>query len=364
MRVAIIGAGVVGLAVADALSQRGHVVWVLEKNAQIGEETSSRNSEVVHAGLYYPPDSLKARLCVEGRARLLAFCVREGVAHRTCGKLLVAAETVEMAALDALDGRARANGAEPLVSLSGAEIHRRWPELRAVAGLLSPGTAIIDSHGLMARLRQRAEAAGTHVLLRHRVQAVTRTADWNLTVAQPNGEDTGLQVDKVVNAAGLWADAVATLPGHDPLLPKQVLVKGSYFRVSGPPPADVLVYPVPSPALVGLGTHLTLDLNGNARLGPDVEPARDRHDYTVDVARLQQFLDAARRFWPNLTADRLHPAYAGIRPKLVGDGVQDFLIREGSLHGRPGWVDLLGIESPGLTASLAIGAEIAREFGR
>ena len=359
-RVAVIGAGVVGLAVAHALATRGNEVWLFEKHARVGAETSSRNSEVLHAGLYYPPGSLKARLCVEGRERLVAFCQREGVAWRNTGKLIVATADDERAELDALASRAAENGAVPLQPWTGPEIRRRWPALHAAAGLFSPATGIIDAHGLMTRLRLRGEQRGVRLLLRHEVTAAEqRSAGWRLTVQQPDKAVTTLDADAVVNAAGLWADAVAELPGVDHTLPRQRFVKGCYFQVQGAPPADTLVYPVPSPSLAGLGTHLTLDLAGQARLGPDVAPAADRLDYAVDAARVDAFLLAAQRFWPALTRDRLVPGYAGIRPKLDAAQPADFLVREGSDHGRPGWVDLLGIESPGLTASLALGAHVA-----
>ena len=360
MQVAVLGAGVVGLAVAEVLSRAGHAVTILEKNARIGEETSSRNSEVIHAGIYYPAGSLKARLCVDGRARLLAFCDQHRVPWQATGKLIVATADDELPGLDAILAKAATNGTEPLLPLDAAEIHARYPNVRAIAALWSTGTGIIDSHALMAKLAQLAQQRGADLLLRHRVEAATRiAAGWRLTVVQPDQTWVDLHADAVVNAAGLWADDVARLVVDAPDLPKHTFLKGNYFDIVGPSPAPTLVYPVPSPSLSGLGTHLTVDLAGRGRLGPDVEPAQDRHDYTVDPMRLESFLAAAQRFLPGLTADRLRPAYAGVRPKLATDRVADFWIAEETGRGAPGWVNLLGIESPGLTASLAIAAHVA-----
>lgn len=359
MHVAIIGAGVVGLAVAEALSRAGHTVWVLEKNERVGEETSARNSEVIHAGIYYPAGSLKAALCVEGRARLVDFCQRHDVPWRATGKLIVATADDELPALSAIQDKAVRNGTEPLLPVDAMDLRGRWPGVRAVAALFSTGTGIVDSHALMVRLRGLAEKQGATMLLRHALVAAVHGSDgWTLTVDQPDGLQTALHVDAVVNAAGLWADRVARVALPDANLPEHTLVKGNYFDIVGPSPATTLVYPVPSPSLLGLGTHLTIDLAGNGRLGPDVEPALDRHDYAVDPQRQGAFLSAAQRFLPDLTAASLRPAYAGIRPKLAVDHVADFYIREESARGAPGWVNLLGVESPGLTASLAIAAHV------
>ncbi len=364
MDVVIVGAGVIGLAVAEAMTGRGAEVTVLEAADRIGTGVSSRNSEVVHAGLYYPTGSLKATLCVEGRERLAAFCEQHGVDHRWTGKVLVATAADEVPALERIGAQAEANGARPLVSMSRHDLLQRCPTVRAVAALWSTGTGIVDSHGLMTRLRLLTERRGGVVLCRHGlVGATLRTNGWRLEIRQPDGSLAALDADIVVNAAGLQADEVARLVCQDADLPRHIAVKGSYFDVVGPPPADTLVYPVPSPTLTGLGTHLTIDLAGRARLGPDVQMGRASDDFAVDGSRAALFHQAASRFLPELRLDQLQPAYAGIRPKLATDRVADFYVRHEVDRGLPGWVNLLGIESPGLTASLALAQRVATLAG-
>lgn len=355
---AVLGAGVIGLAVAELLSRRGFSVLILEKNQKPGMETSSRNSEVVHAGMYYPTGSLKALLCVQGREMLVDFCARHQVPWRQTGKLIVATEQNEIPALQAIAERAVANRTQPLLAMNQVEIQQKAPNVRGIQALWSTGTGIVDSHALMAKLRQLAERQGADLLLKHEVLEAKKTQHgWQLEVAQPDGSHVQVHADVVVNAAGLWADHVARLVCDDDL-PRQVLVKGNYFDIAGLAPADTLVYPVPNPNLVGLGTHLTLDLAGNARLGPDVEMAQHRDDFAVDPLRLETFLTAAQRFLPGLKREHLRPAYAGIRPKLATDRFADFYVQEEAGRGLPGWVNLLGIESPGLTASLAIAERV------
>ena len=349
---------------AEALARARHTVYILERHPKPGQETTSRNSEVVHAGLYYPPGSLKAQLCVQGRELLADFCQRHAVDVRWTGKLIVATCAEEEPELQTIADRAVANGARALHLLTAAQVRRRAPQVRATQALWSAGTGIVDAHGLVTKLRGMAEKAGAAMLLRHAAVGAERSTagDWHLQVAQPDGSLELLTVDVVVNAAGLWADAVARWVCDDADLPRHTLVKGNYFDIAGPAPADTLVYPVPAKHLVGLGTHLTLDLAGRARLGPDIEPAQHRDDYKVDGQRAQTFWQAAVRFLPGLQLAQLHPGYAGIRPKLATAGFADFYIAHEVQRGLPGWINLLGIESPGLTASLAIGQMVAAQI--
>jgi L-2-hydroxyglutarate oxidase LhgO len=353
----VIGAGVVGLALARELAVRGLEVVVLEAEDRIGTGISSRNSEVIHSGIYYPTGSLKARLCVRGQRALYDFCAAHGVAHRRCGKLIVATDPSQVDALRLLHARAVANGVEDLRWLEPEEARRLEPRLHCVAALLSPGTGIVDSHGLMRALRVEAETAGAAVVLKSPVQGGRRTPG-GLEVAVGGGEPTALLAGRVFNAAGLGAQAVAqSFEGIRPgVVPRLHLAKGNYFGLSGAAPFSRLVYPVPVQG--GLGVHLTLDLGGQARFGPDVEWV-DREDYTVDPRRADGFYAEVRRYWPDLPDGALQPAYAGIRPKLHGPGeaAPDFVVQREEVHGVPGLVNLFGIESPGLTASLALAAE-------
>ncbi len=362
VEVLVVGAGVIGLAVARALGLEGREVVVAEAARVIGSGTSSRNSEVIHAGLYYPEGSLKAQACVEGRERLYAYCRTRGVEHRRCGKLIVASSRGQVAQLDAIADAAGANGVADLRRLSGAECRALEPGLSAEAGLLSPSTGILDAHGYMLSLQGEAEANGATFAFGAEVSAVTPGPD-GLAVSF-DGEPQ-LRAKVVVNAAGLQATALAArVEGLDARhVARQHLAKGSYFALTGGSPFSRLIYPVPESG--GLGVHLTLDLAGQARFGPDVEWV-DRIDYHVDPARAEQVYAAVRAYWPGLPDGRLAPGYAGVRPKLSGPGepAADFRIDGPARHGIAGLVNLFGIESPGLTASLALGdrvAAIARE---
>ncbi|MDP1900538.1 MAG: NAD(P)/FAD-dependent oxidoreductase [Rubrivivax sp.] len=360
----VIGAGVVGLAVGRALARAGRETIVVEALEGIGQGVSSRNSEVVHAGLYYPPGSLKARLCVRGKERLYAFAASHGVPHAVCGKLVVATLPDQHAALAVLQQRAAANGV-PVQALTAAQARVLEPELHCTAALLSPSTGIVDSHALMLALQGDLERAGGVVAVQSTVQAACFRGGRGavVSVASPDGE-LEIEAGCVVNAAGLQACPLARrfqglAPGH---VPQARYAKGSYFTLTGRAPFARLVYPAPTDAW--LGVHLTLDLAGQARFGPDfewlaAESPRDI-DYAVDPARAQGFEEAIRRYWPGLPAGALQPGYSGVRPKIHGpdEPAPDFRIDGPAVHGVPGLVNLFGIESPGLTAALAIGEHV------
>jgi L-2-hydroxyglutarate oxidase LhgO len=351
---AVIGAGVVGLAVARALALSGRETVILEKETRFGSGISARNSEVIHAGLYYPPDSLKARLCVDGRRRLYAYCATRNVAHRQCGKLVVAAGEDDLPALEAIRAAAAANGVDDLIALDGAAARRLEPALAATAALLSPSTGILDAQGYMRSMLGEAQDAGAVIAYR---AAVTRLAPRPDGVAMWLGADPdpALVARIIVNAAGLDACGLArAIEGFPPAhIPAQWYAKGRYFSLAGRAPFGRLIYPAPSAG--GLGIHLTFDLGGQARFGPDVAWI-DQIDYRVDPASAEDFAKAIKTWWPGLPDGALSPAYAGIRPKLSGPGGQpaDFVIAGPETHGFPGIINLFGIESPGLTASLAI----------
>ncbi|WP_114953106.1 NAD(P)/FAD-dependent oxidoreductase [Sphingosinicella terrae] len=355
----VIGAGVIGLAVTRELAGDGREVLILDREARFGSVTSSRNSEVIHAGLYYPPGSLKASLCVEGRDRLYAFCEARAVPHRRIGKIVFARDAAQSSELDAIEESARSAGAGALQRLSRAETRALEPELDAAEALLSPMTGIIDAHAFMLALLGEAEAQGARLVCNAPVERIGRKRGlWQVRL---EGEaEPVVETPLLVNAAGLGAQALAgRIEALAPLyVPPLFLARGVYFTYSGPVPFRHLVYPVPEPG--GLGTHLTLDLAGQARFGPDVEWI-DAPDHKVDPARHACFAAAARRIWPDVDPDRLQPGYAGIRPKLSGPGepAADFVISGPSDHGLPGLVNLFGIESPGLTASLAIADRVA-----
>jgi L-2-hydroxyglutarate oxidase LhgO len=365
----VIGAGMVGLAVGRALALRGRQVIVLDRERRIGAGISSRNSEVIHAGLYYPTGSLKARLCVEGRERLYAYCEARGVGFWRCGKLVVATRPEELPALASLAARARANGA-PVEELSAEQARRLEPALRCIAALLSPTTGILDSHGFLAALRGDLERAGGAVALASRVSELEPTSG-GLRVRVVDPESDAIQGDvlagSVVNAAGLHAIPLARrIAGLPPeRLPRARHAKGTYFTLVGPSPFCRLIYPIPPPG--SLGTHLTLDLGRQARFGPDLEwlPEEDpdRLDYGVDPARAAPCYEEVRRYWPGLPEGALQPGYSGVRPKIHGPGepAADFRVDGPEEHGVAGLINLFGIESPGLTASLAL-AEYVAEY--
>ncbi len=367
--VAVVGAGVVGLAVARALAQRGHEVVLLEATSAFGSATSSRNSEVIHAGLYYPSGSLKARLCVRGRELLYAYCAAHGLAHRQVGKLIVATAAEQEAGLEALMQRAQACGVNELQALSAAQAQALEPALRCTAALHSPRTGIIDSHGFMLSLLGQAQDHGAMLALNSPVQGMTqRAGEWVLEVggAQP----MPLAARCVVNSAGLHAPQLARriegLAARH--VPPAHWARGHYFSCTGKPAFSRLIYPLPDEH--GLGIHLTLDLAGQMRFGPDVQwvpcTALGAEDYRVDPARAAAFEHSIRRYWPALPAGGLQPAYAGLRPKINGphEAARDFLISGPTEHGLPGLVNLFGIESPGLTAALAIAEQVQAAFGR
>jgi L-2-hydroxyglutarate oxidase LhgO len=348
----VVGAGVIGLAVARAVATAGRDVVILEAEDAIGVHTSSRNSEVVHAGIYYPAGSLKARTCVEGRQRLYAYCAEHGVPHRRCGKLIVATDSDQARDLESILEHAHANGVSDVVRVTREEAVSMEPELRCVAALHSPSTGIVDSHGLMRALLGDAERAGAMLALKSRLErAVVRGEGIELHVS---GADPIL-AGEVVNCAGLGAPSLARrIDGYPAsLAPTERYAKGSYYRLATRAPFTRLVYPVPEPG--GLGVHVTLDLGGHARFGPDVEWV-DGIDYSVDPQRADGFYAAIRRYWPALPDDALVPDYAGIRPKISGPGepAADFVVQGPDAHGVPGLVHLFGIESPGLTASLPL----------
>lgn len=356
----VVGAGVIGLAIARALAQAGREVLVLEAESAFGTQTSSRNSEVIHAGLYYPPGSWKARLCLEGKALLYDYCEARGVAHQRVGKVLVATEPAECPALAACETRARALGV-PIERLTADEVRALEPAVRAVAGLWSPSTGIIDSHGLMLALLGDAEAAGAVLALRAPLLA-GRPAIQGFALQVGGDDPIELTARTLINAAGLGAQRVARAIEGMPLdqIPPTHYAKGHYFTLMGRSPFRHLVYPMPSQA--GLGIHVTLDLAGQCRFGPDVTRWLSEPDLAFESGLQPAFEEAIRRYWPELPADALQPGYTGLRPKICGPGepAADFLIQGSALHGLPGLVNLFGIESPGLTASPAIAAEVVR----
>jgi L-2-hydroxyglutarate oxidase LhgO len=367
----VVGAGVVGLAVARALAQAGREVVVLEAAEGIGTETSSRNSEVIHAGIYYPKGSLKARLCVRGKQALYAYCAERGVPHRRCGKLIVATEAAQLATLADIRAKAAANGVGDLTPLSRQEAQTLEPEIECVGALLSPSTGIIDSHAFMLALQGDAEHAGAVFAFHSRVaraRVVGGGFEIEVQTLAPDQalEDTAMttwHARTLINAAGLHApDVAACIEGLDARhVPRAHYARGHYFTLSGRPRFQRLIYPVPQPG--GLGVHLTLDLQGQARFGPDVQWVNEI-DYTVDPKRADAFYAEVRRYWPALPDGALQPGYAGIRPKLAGPEAPnlDFRIDGPAQHGVPGLVNLLGIESPGLTASLAIGEMVLKSL--
>ncbi len=350
----VIGAGVIGLAVGRALAKAGREVFVLEKNAAIGEETSSRNSEVIHAGIQYKPEGVRAMLAVKGRDALYAFCKTHKVNHARCGKLLVANGEDEVASLGGLKVNAECNGVHDLEIIDGAAARGLEPDLRCDAAILSPSSGIVDSHGLMLALLGALEAHGGALALSSPVTG-GRVRDDGVDVEVGGADPVTLRAKTLVNCAGLWSDRVArSIVGLPPeTIPRFRYGKGQYFTYTGPAPFKRLIYPLPSPD--SQGVHYTRDLGGQAKLGPDISFVDTNTDYAVDAARRDAFAAAACRFWPQIDAEKLQPGYAGIRPKLKGPGEEgDFLFSDRSIHGVAGYLGLYGIESPGLTACLAI----------
>jgi L-2-hydroxyglutarate oxidase LhgO len=357
----VVGGGAVGLAVGRALALAGHEVMVLEQHALIGSETSSRNSEVIHAGIYYPPGSLRATLCVRGKELLYGFCAENSVPHDRCGKLLVATADSQLPKLAAIQANARANGVLDLEPLGGNAAKALEPHVSCVAALLSPSTGIIDSHGFMLALQGNIEANGGSVVLRCRVEKIERTPD-RLFRLTTGGEAPGTVTCKhLVISAGLHASKLAATlafgEGYHP--PATFYAKGQYYALSGRSPFARHIYPMPDGAWLGL--HATVDIGGRCKFGPDIQWI-DELDYSFRPEKLQQFLSFVRGYYPGLDVDRLHADYTGIRPKLYREGepAPDFAIHGADQHGRQGLVALYGIESPGLTASLAIGEHVVR----
>lgn len=351
---AVVGAGVVGLAVARRLAQSGRSVLCVERHVRHGLETSSRNSEVVHSGLYYPTGSLKARLCVEGNRALFELCAERGIFCRRTGKLIVACESAELPKLEELRRRGEANGVEGLELLDAARASRRAPAARCVGALWVPSTGIVDSEALMALFLADAESAGAIFLWAAALTQVRREDD-GYALSFSNGEDA--LAGKVFNCAGLHADAVARLAGIDAY--RLHWFKGEYFALRRPQPVDTLIYPVPEKH--GLGVHLTIDARGGQRLGPNAFAVQTL-DYAVDESHRGAFWEGARRYLPDLRLEDLMPGTSGVRPKLRADGAfADFVVAEESARGFPGWVDMVGIESPGLTCSLGL-AQLAQRL--
>lgn len=358
----VVGAGVVGLAVAREMARVGHEVLVIEAGDAIGMGISSRNSEVIHAGLYYPPGSLKAQLCVEGRRLLYAYCQSHGVATRRLGKLIVAKDQAQLAGLETLLARGLLNGVDDLRLLDRQQASALEPELSCVGALLSPSTGIVDAHGLMLALQGDAEAAGANVVFRTPLLEA-RVSEDGFRLELGGTAQMSLSCRRLINAAGLQAPALARrIEGlARQWVPDDYLCKGNYFQLAGRAPFRHLVYPAPEAA--GLGIHMTLDLAGQARFGPDTEWV-EVEDYRVDPSRAEAFYRAIRNYWPGLPDQSLHPAYSGIRPKISapGEPARDFMISAETEHGIPGLINLFGIESPGLTSCLALAERVRQRI--
>ena len=356
----VVGAGVVGLAIARELAMAGREVVILDAEDAIGTHTSSRNSEVIHAGIYYPKGSLKARACVEGKRLLYEYCASHGVPHRRCGKLIVATDDKQLGELEAIRVKAHANGVGDVDWIAKDEVARLEPELFCMRALHSPSTGIIDSHALMLAYLGDAEAHGAMLALKSGLQRARVQHGFELHVS---GSDP-IHCRLLVNSAGLRAPTVAkAIDGYPTdLAPGEFYAKGNYYALNKKSPFSRLVYPVPEPG--GLGVHVTLDMAGQARFGPDVEWI-ERINYDVDPRRAERFYAAIRRYWPGLPDNSLSPGYAGIRPKTAGPGAPaaDFEIQGPAKHGVAGLVQLFGIESPGLTASLALARAVREELG-
>jgi L-2-hydroxyglutarate oxidase LhgO len=360
----VVGAGAVGLAIGRALALKGQEVMVLERHDIIGSETSSRNSEVIHAGLYYPPGSLRALLCVKGKHMLYPFCAENGVPHRRIGKLLVATSEAQLPKLQAIKETAERNGVHDLEHLSAAESRKLEPELHCTAALLSPSTGIIDSHSFMQALEGHIDANGGQVVLNTPVEAIHRGGNGLYHLATGGDAPAEITCRNLIISAGLEASRVARMLAYGDAYtpPETYYAKGQYYALTGRSPFSRHIYPMPDGAWLGL--HVTVDIGGRCKFGPDIEwiPGID---YSFDPGKLDKFLEFIRSYYPGLDATRLHGDYTGIRPKLYREGepVPDFRIDGPEIHGLPGLVSLFGIESPGLTASLAIGDLVSEKLG-
>lgn len=356
----VIGAGVVGLACARALAIAGHDVIILERANLFGSETSSRNSEVIHAGIYYAKDSNKARLCVKGRDMMYAYCESRGIPHKNCGKLIVAADSAQAENLAGIQKRAAANGVDNLTFLDPKQVLDLEPNVTCAGALLSPSTGLIDSHSYMLSLLGEAEDHGAMLAY---MSPVVGGEVRNDGIVLRAGGDNPMEIicDTVVNAAGLYAQPISQSIDGIPAdtIPGRYFARGVYFTLGGgKPPFTRLIYPMPDPA-GGLGVHVTIDLGGQVKFGPDVEWI-DEIDYTVDPSRGDRFYASIRKYWPGLPDDSLQPGYAGVRPKIhpKGSHETDFIIQGPDVHGIKGLVNLYGIESPGLTSSMAIAEDV------
>ncbi len=361
----VIGAGVVGLAIARELAMSGHEVLVLEAADAIGTGTSSRNSEVIHAGIYYPAGSLKAKFCVEGKELLYQYCESHGVEYRNCQKMIVATDQQQLEGLGVIKAKAEANGVNDLRYLSAEEAIALEPNLKTVGALLSPSTGIVDSHGLMLSYQGDAESHGAMIAFNAPVLSIKIEND-GIILDMGGDAPMTIQASQVINSAGLYAPDIAskTIGLGNEFKPKSYVCKGNYFTLAGKSPFQHLIYPMPNEA--GLGVHITVDLGGQAKFGPDTQwldkEIPELEDYPVEPSRGDSFYEAVRSYWPDLEDGSLQAGYSGMRPKLVGPGEEaaDFRIDGPETHGISGLVNLFGIESPGLTSSLAIAKHVAQ----
>ncbi len=361
----VIGGGVVGLAVARELTRFGQDVVVLDRELKYGQGVSSRNSEVIHAGIYYPRDSLKALLCVRGKQLLYEYCELHGVDHKRCGKVIVATSSDEEGELEGIVAKAEANGVADLAYWSADQVAREEPNVNATLALFSPSTGVVSSHDLMTAYLGDIEAGGGMFIGGIEVMGVGPHKEGYKVRCQVDGEAYEFACSVLVNSAGLGAQKIAArIEGLDPaLVPPLYYCKGNYFTMTGRPPFRHLIYPVPEKSGAGLGVHATIDLSGQVKFGPDVEYI-DEEDYNVNGSRLDDYYAAVRRYFPGLADGQLSPGYVGIRPKLQGPGdpVKDYMIQDESAHGLRGLISLFGIESPGLTSSLAIAEHVAERL--
>jgi len=362
----IIGSGSVGLSIAAELSKKQKDIVVIERNPSFGQETSSRNSEVIHAGIYYPKDSLKLKTCLEGNRLLYEFCVHNKIPHKRLGKLIIATNKDEVKDLEKLYTLGRDNGACGLKLLSKADIKRMEPGINAQAAIYSPSTGILDTHSFMRSLAGSFEKAGGQIAYNSEVAAIVKTpGGYEVTVTDSQKDNFTLNSNVVINSAGLNSDKIAALVGLDKAEYKLKYCKGDYFRLSHSKKAGIkhLVYPVPKESGSGLGIHLTLDLTGSVRLGPDDEYV-EKIDYKIDPSKAKLFYESVKSFLPFIDLNHITPDTSGIRPKLQGEGegFRDFVIRHEDACGFPGFINLIGIESPGLTASLSIAKMVAKSL--